>query len=782
MNKEFSYFLIALLLLLLLNFLYNRETLLTSDSTLFTVNPRTSQIEVQNASDVYSYVDNTFAENPGSGFTLSDLNNKILENNTTIQSKIDTDIKVPEDMYLLKTTFNTFKNSGGYLHTNFMKKSNPYSATVDEINGEYTFRDGTVETEAERLAREEEEAAAAYAAETQAMAYNAIAGAATGVALKLFNFKKYLQASNEYMYPFGKFIGTTYIPPRPAPDDSELGDEWGKLSTARQNEFSDEVTWSATSEDTNTRRKNLYIWYLYTANKIANPGRTYENFYITNERIEHLLTNWGAAEKNKYRTDKNKQIIKSKINNDYGFGESSVENSAQTRFNNLKAFKNLQITAEWDVVGMVRPQSRGGPAVSDAEVYDQFSTYMTIDDQKQYDSPRTDAVVTVESKTKKRYMVDTFIQARRGEYRGNNYSDFRGIDYQELFNEYVSPDGAFYNMRQSNNRTAEQYWTNASVGFKRKYEDGRERADPWLYWSKKSLMQILKFEYSDKWLNKLGTSGARAKEDIYTSTDDAYTQLETNKEYKEYLAVNRIRELDHGNYIEEREKHKNEINNWVYDLIETKTIARYQRHYRSYRHHRAQYRHNGLSTDTESDDQFKKARAQRINREKDAVDNIMAQPWWIETQSVSFLNSANMEYSRSAPARVTGDIDYDYRQKTDREKTYFNNLWNWVWYSYFNTCAPYDGAGYANGRRESSLALYLSKDFETKQKLGNITNSNKHTLWSRSDSWLVDLKAAGIVPERRTMLAQACPGYLPPLELAASRPPNWRPPGEGGRG
>lgn len=741
MNKEIGYFLIALLLILSIICLYKKENL-TNNTTLFAANPTTGEIEFRDASDVFSYVDNKIAEIDTSGpeFTISDVDEKIVQNNNTVQSKIDTDIKVPESRYLLKTTFNTFKNSGGYLHNNFIKKNNPYSVTVTQTDGvsKYTFAEWTEPTATG--------APIAPLPPPTAPLPPPTAAPPSADANAVQNFKIYVTNQSMYSNPFGFVSGNRHVLRDEMSFSTEAATaEYNRLPAAEKTKYSS-VPNQYPPKATDRRRQQAYIWYLYTMAKIVNPSRGYVDFYNNNATIRHIINNWSrssttyklrGSQSDMTKEGEGVEIAKKDVE-DY-IGVQSNEERAIKRFNNYKKYKNLEINQEWNVIEMQRPDSRGGPTVSPEEIFDTLARYITPKQQAEYDKEKTNVSLSDEQKRQVRHMADVFIEIKRGGYRN--------VTYDGTFSEFVKPvTGGYYVTNISNGKSASQWWAGSpsNISWKARYNDNGERADPWMFFAKKSLYEILKFEFTDAWINKLNSGDRAAKRKIIEDNDPNYKVVENDPALKQFLAVKKIPELRHDNYIVERKKV--EGNTWVRRLIEAKTFERGRHHYNAYQHTKARYRNNDPPTN--STNTWYKVRAERVEREK-ATENAKYNNFGF-SQFYPWLTEGSMNYSAS-------ENDKAHREATDKEDERWETLWGRVWKPYFE---KYCGETYKNNKKPEYLQKYLYWDFDTKKLIDKITYDNKTKLWSdyKNSDWFNKLKNKGIIPNTRYFPRSSCPG------------------------
>lgn len=747
MNGEIFQFFILFLLLLIINHLLNKDYL-SDDVNLLSVN-ETGDLQLENTTDIYSYIDNKVQEIDTSRpeIIMSDVDEKIIENNNIVKSTIDTTIQVPESRYLLQTEYNTFKNPGGYLD-DFIKKGSPYSLTVTQpVEGEpkYTLDDNlTEETPEQRvlrlgLEREQEEELA------QAAALSLVNAVANQIKQ---NYKTYLTKKLKYENPFGMVEDNRHILNNEIQVTMEKASkEFNKLSDTEKNKYRSSVPDQYNAESTNKRRQKAYIWYLYTMAKIVNPNRGYVDFYNNNDNIKHIKNNWNGAGKTTYKLigsqsdmteeGKGRQIEKKDVE-DY-IGTLSNELKATTRFYNYKNFKNEKIKIQWEVIGITRPQSRGGPTVSNGEIFDTFSRYMTIQQHMSYEN-KTPASFTlsIEQKRKVRHMLDKFIEFRREDEK-----------YNKTFNEFVTPaTGDYYSKKIKDGKTAHELWANSSANapWKRRYDDGTgERKDPWDYWSKQSLKEILKFEYSDDWLNKLNSSHRAAKIKIIEETDTNYTTVNGDDALKQFLALNKIPVLSHANYIGVR---NGLANTWVKNLIIDKTFARGRNHYNAYNHTRARYRNYGETANINSTNTWLKVRAQRIEQEK-AIENTKYSSFGY-SEFYPWLTSDSMKYEE----RID---DKEHREETRKEDERWEILWGRIWKPHFEQNC---GRSYKDRKKPSILQLYLDWDFNAKKYIDDITYNNKTKLWSsqyRNKSWVMQLKNKSIIPNVRFYPRSSCP-------------------------
>lgn len=762
MNRELSYFLIVLLSILFINYLYNRETL-TNNTTLFSINPTTGEIEFEEARDVYSYVDDKIAEIDTSvqGLTLSDLDAKIQENNTTVQTKIDTDIKVPESRYLIKTDFNTFKNPGGYLHTNFMKKSNPYYVTVTETGGvsKYTFRDGTEETAEERTERIEEEVAAAAAqqAATQQAATEAAAAATTQQAQRKANFRKYLEQTYKYIYPFGKVRVSTHSNPA-IPTEDEVNTEFNKLSTSEKQRYNNEVDWGSDAEKDNTRRKHVYIWYLYSMYKIVNPGRTYADFFNNNDTIKHINNHWGGAGKSTYKLRGDQLYINregtgpsiAKIDVQEYIGSRSTKERAETRFKNYKDLESSKIDVKWEISNG-RPDSIGGPVGLGGEFYDTLSRYMTLKEQAEYDNEKTLAADfrVSDEVAKVKYMYVEWYNVKRKE---KDYDEFTsGI----TFSEFIKPGGEFYTKKKLGN-TLNDWWriSNRNTSWRKKYHDPNWNFSQTIdYWAQISLANILKFEYSDEYLKRKSGTERGTMISKFTATDPLFSYIKdpANIAIKEYLASVSIPVLEVGTQHQtERDRHKDKVGNWVYNLINNIRFKRGRRHFEEYNKERARYRHYWPKADKSSANPFVKIRGERIDKEvvteTAKYNNFTYNEYW------PWFDHAKMKYNTPP----SGSEDYKQRIRSSKEDERWEILWGRVWKPYFEQNCDHEKAN----KEKELLEKYLKEwDYMSKDLIDKITYDNKTKLWT-SDylkmDWVKTLIAKGFIPTTRYKAGSAC--------------------------
>ena len=520
--------------------------------------------------------------------------------------------------------------------------------------------------------------------------------------------------------------------------------EYNKLSEAEKTKYSSGVPNQYHPEATNHRQQEIYIWYLYTMAKIVNPNRGYVDFYNNNDTIRHIRNNWRRSittyklrgSQSDMTKEGNGIAIAKKDVEDY-IGVQSNEERAIKRFNNYKKYKNLQINQQWDVIEMKRPDSLGGPTVSPGEIFDTLARYITPKQQAEYDQEKTNVSLSNEEKRQVRHMADVFIQIKRGGYRD--------VIYDGTFSDFVKPEtGGYYVTNISNGKSGYQVWDGSpiNINWKSRYNDTGERADPWMVFAKMSLYEILKFEYTDAWLGKLNSGDRASRKKIIQDDDPNYQVVKNDPALKQFLAVKKIPELRHDNYIIERKKV--EDNNWVRQLIYAKTFERGRHHYIYYNLIKARYRNNDPPTN--SNDTWHKVRAERVEREK-------------ATEYPKYNNFGYSEFSKwlteGSMKYIANDVDKAHREATNKEDERWDELWGRVWKPYFS---KYCGETYKNNKKPEYLQKYLNWDFDTKKLIVNITKSNKTKLWSdyKDYDWFKQLKSKGIIPDTQYFPQSNC--------------------------
>jgi len=141
MNKQLLYFVAAAILIYIISLqFFNRDESIVKTSKLLTIDDTGNMIFTP-AEAIFDYADEKVTEvGAQSGVSSSQVQTSINDNYTdviepAIRAKAGVVQTAAASDYVLKTTFNTFKGTGGYLEDNFLKKSTPYGANITNTSG-----------------------------------------------------------------------------------------------------------------------------------------------------------------------------------------------------------------------------------------------------------------------------------------------------------------------------------------------------------------------------------------------------------------------------------------------------------------------------------------------------------------------------------------------------------------------------------------------------------------------------------------------------------------------
>jgi len=143
MNKQLLYFVAAAILIYIISLqFFNRDESIVKTSKLLTIDDTGNMIFTP-AEGIFDYADEKATEvggGGGGGVSSSQVQTSINDNYTdviepAIRAKAGVVQTAAASDYVLKTTFNTFKGTGGYLEDNFLKKSTPYGANITNTSG-----------------------------------------------------------------------------------------------------------------------------------------------------------------------------------------------------------------------------------------------------------------------------------------------------------------------------------------------------------------------------------------------------------------------------------------------------------------------------------------------------------------------------------------------------------------------------------------------------------------------------------------------------------------------
>ncbi len=141
MNKQLLYFVAAAILIYIISLqFFNRDESIVKTSKLLTIDDTGNMIFTP-AEAIFDYADEKVTEvGAQSGVSSSQVQTSINDNYTdviepAIRAKAGVVQTAAASDYVLKTTFNTFKGTGGYLATNFMQKNTGYGANITNTSG-----------------------------------------------------------------------------------------------------------------------------------------------------------------------------------------------------------------------------------------------------------------------------------------------------------------------------------------------------------------------------------------------------------------------------------------------------------------------------------------------------------------------------------------------------------------------------------------------------------------------------------------------------------------------